>query len=180
MKRLGLALLIATFVFLMIGQAIADPVEIIQTFVPGGVDPYQGTMRYDVTNNSTGIVFQLILWYKNADFIPPFDSGVVDFATTALPSSDWSSNDINLPSYKLSLNWTNMALTGILPGDTVRFEGVVSFAGGIIPSSIPSILFDSNSTTGPFSGQTTTPEPSTLLLLGFGLIAVAGYTTLLL
>jgi hypothetical protein len=181
MKKLGLVLMIATFMVLMIGQARASPVNILQQFTPGNIVhngvSYQGKYDYWVTNNgNTGILFQVIIWYKNADI--NYDTGVITFATTELPNpTAWNNNDVNMDNYKLSANWVNWGFTGLLPGETGHFAVAVNFADGI-PSVIPHQRFDSNSTVGGFSGQTHTPEPSTLLLLGFGLITVAGYTTI--
>jgi hypothetical protein len=174
MGRLGLALMIATFTFLLVGQAVATPIGVVEIGIEA--DPiYDVVFRYKIINQSYGSDGDI----KNVFIsLPSALQSQVDmtYGTEALktietPSADWMSFDFP-PAMTVQLV-ANPSSTGIVDSGIFKV-GLHLITGSVIPHD-PHQVHMYWSTGKDYKAQASIPEPTTLLLVGFGLIVVAGY-----
>lgn len=175
MRRLGLALMIATFTFLLVGQAVATPIGVVELGIEA--DPiYDVVFRYKITNQSYGSDGDI----KNVFIsLPSALQSQIDmtYGTEALKTIEtpdpaiWMSFDFP-PAMTVQLV-SNPLLTGIVDSGIFKV-GLHLIPGSVIPND-PHQVHMYWSTGKDYKAQASTPEPTTLLLVGVGLIAIAGY-----
>jgi hypothetical protein len=190
MKRLGLALIIASLVFLLVGQATALPeydvlmtVNILAQPITV-IDPltnisstYNTTIDYDVTNN--GELIDGDIYMFGISFEDQADVQFARYITIEVPNGP-DFVDGQKPNYGTWMvfstapdvtHWAVIPGTGI--SDTGHFAVAAEITGNLSSQEVVAYFTGHGMT--PFPGQAATPEPTTLLLIGSGLIAIAGY-----
>jgi hypothetical protein len=193
--------MIVAFTFLVIGQATAKFIEglgnfeadVAYTFTSvdeypddfSNKDLYHGVYEYTLTNLEGGYsdvpLYWFSLYFENSVYIG--DSGADNIVKTIDKPGGWMTivtppNQFNEYNIQINFSFSNP----LYVGESGDFAVAVAFRNEPIPDPVPNQFYDVNWVIpgADASGlqthpNTNTPEPATLLLIGIGLIAIAGY-----
>jgi hypothetical protein len=196
MKRLGLGLMIASLALLVAGQAMALPIfsaeiEITQESITvdgplGDGLTYHTRIDYTITNLGTQVDDGSI-WYVSMSFEDNQYGQSVAFdryKTIQVPGGPAWDGSLDAEDYdgwlvfepdSSVVHWGFFG--GAIPGDggVGIFSVATQFDGPIPVNMSQEVSVQFTEHFGSYQGTASTPEPTTLLLIGGGLIAIAGY-----
>jgi hypothetical protein len=168
MKRLGLALMVVALAFLMVGQATASFLAYDFTEDPATPED-DGTYNFTGFNtDDTMSISGMVVYFSNPVDLSPVNEPVITSPT------GWSGMFFS----PLAAAWYMTGSDAIGPESALGgFLAKVQFVGGM-PDPVPSFSYTLTYEGGAGQVQGNTrpiPEPATLLLIGVGLVAIAGY-----